>query len=62
MKPAAKSRPEKPVRETCVGVPLAGMLVPVDLLAGLVEGDVGGAVPLLELAEGMVASLVELSI
>jgi hypothetical protein len=43
-------------------VALAGLLVPVGLFDKLMEDDVGDAVPLLGLAEGAGASLVESSI
>ena len=62
MKPAAKSRPEKPLLETGVNVMFAGLLVPVGLFAKLIEDDVGDVVVLLELTEGAGASLVESSI
>ena len=62
MKPAAKSRPEKPLLGTGVGVALTGLLVPVGLFAKLIEDVGGGAVALLELADGVAACLVESSI
>ena len=61
-KPAAKSRPEKPLLGTGVSVAFTGLLVPVGLFAKLIEDDVGDAVVLLALEEGAGASLVESSI
>ena len=55
-KPAAKSRPEKPLPGTGVGVAFAGLIVPVGLFAKLIEDDV---VALLALDDGGGACLVE---